>query len=98
MIKQTENPENAIAEIGRANYCGAEAFVQRDRYSMSKARCERYLRQVSSYKNWTIVRPMINTSDKRLDIVQYTFDEPIQYAKAVKVMYIADNVKDKIAH
>ena len=26
MIKQTENPENAIAEIGRANYCGAEAF------------------------------------------------------------------------
>lgn len=26
MIKQTDNPENAIAEIGRANYCGAEAF------------------------------------------------------------------------
>lgn len=74
-----------------------EAFVKRDRYSMSKARCERYLRQVSSYKNWTIVRPMINTSDKRLDIVQYTFDEPIQYAKEGKTMYIADHVKDKIA-
>lgn len=74
-----------------------ETFVQRDRYSMSKARCERYLRQVSSYKNWTIIRPMINTSDKRLDIVQYTFDEPIQYAKDGKVMYIADHVKDKIA-
>lgn len=26
MIKQTQNPANAIAEIGRANYCGAEAF------------------------------------------------------------------------
>ncbi len=26
MVKHTENPENAIAEIGRANYCGAEAF------------------------------------------------------------------------
>ena len=26
MIKQTETPENAVAEIGRANYCGAEAF------------------------------------------------------------------------
>lgn len=26
MIKQTQNPANAIAEIKRANYCGAEAF------------------------------------------------------------------------
>ena len=26
MVKQTETPESAIAEIGRANYCGAEAF------------------------------------------------------------------------
>ena len=74
-----------------------EAFVKKDRYSMSKARCERYLKQVSSYKNWTIVRPMINTSDKRLDIVQYTFDEPIQYAKEGKTMYIAEHVRNKIA-
>ncbi len=74
-----------------------EAFVKRDLYSMSKARCERYLRQVSSYKNWTIVRPMINTSEKRLDIVQYTFDEPLQFAKEGKTMYIADHVKDKVA-
>lgn len=74
-----------------------EAFVERDRYSMSKARCERYLRQVSRYKNWTIVRPMINTSDKRLDIVQYTFDEPIKYAKEGKTMYIADHVRNNVA-
>ena len=26
MIKQTQNPTNVIAEIGRAKYCGAEAF------------------------------------------------------------------------
>ena len=26
MIKQTDNSQNAIAEIGRANQCGAEAF------------------------------------------------------------------------
>ena len=52
---------------------------------------------VSRYKNWTIIRPMINTSDKRLDIVQYTFDEPIKYAKEGKTMYIADHVRHNIA-
>lgn len=72
-------------------------FVENDSYSISKSRCERYLRQVSKFKNWTIVRPMINSSDKRLDIVVYTFDEPVIYAKEGKTMYIADHVKDKVA-
>ncbi len=72
-------------------------FVKRDTYSMSKAIIERYFNFATRYKNWTIVRPMITTSDKRLDIVQYTFDEPLKWAKEGKTMYISDIVKDKYA-
>ena len=72
-------------------------FIARDAYSLSKARCERYLRSVSKYQNWTIIRPMINTSSKRFDIILNTFQSPIEYAKAGKVMYQPDICRYKIA-
>ena len=72
-------------------------FIARDAYSLSKARCERYLKYVSKYQNWTIIRPMINTSDKRFDIEIDTFQDPIEFAKRGEVMYQPENCKDKIA-
>ena len=72
-------------------------FIERYDYSLPKARCERYLKQVSKYKNWTIVRPMISSSDKRLDIIQYTFHEVIEYAMQEKTMYLPLICKDSIA-
>lgn len=74
-----------------------EDFIRRDTYSVSKGIIERYFNFATRYKNWTIVRPMITTSDKRFDIVQYTFDEPITWAKEGKTMYIADHVKNNYA-
>lgn len=74
-----------------------EEYIANDDYSLSKTRCERYLRQVSKYKNWTIVRPMINSSDKRLDIVMHTFHRVIEYAKSGKTLYAAAVCKDKVA-
>ncbi len=74
-----------------------EAFIKRDTYSVCKAILERYFNHCTRYKNWTIVRPMITTSDKRFDIVQYTFDEPVTYAKEGKTMYIPDHVKNNYA-
>lgn len=67
-----------------------ETFINNDAYSMSKARCERYLRMVSKYKNWTIIRPMINTSDKRLDIILHTFHEVLDIAKNNEILYQPD--------
>ena len=72
-------------------------FISRDAYSLSKSRCERYLKYVSKYQNWTIIRPMINTSDKRFDIVIDTFQDPIEFAKRGEVMYQPENCRDKIA-
>ena len=72
-------------------------FIENDAYSLSKARCERYLNSVSKYRNWTIIRPMINTSEKRFDIVIDTFQTPIEFAKSGEVMYQPDNCRDKIA-
>ena len=67
-----------------------ETFINNDAYSMSKARCDRYLRMVSKYKNWTIIRPMINTSDKRLDIILHTFHEVLDIAKNNEILYQPD--------
>lgn len=74
-----------------------EAFIKNDAYSLTKARGERYLNMVSKYKNWTIVRPMINTSEKRLDIVLHTFHEVLDVAKAGGVLYEPDICKDVYA-
>lgn len=73
------------------------AFIEKDAYSLSKSRCERYLNTVSKYRNWTIVRPMINTSEKRFDIVIDTFQSPIEFAKAGEIMYQPENCRDKVA-
>ncbi len=72
-------------------------FVREDDYSLPKARCERYLRQVSKYKNWTIVRPMISSSDKRLDLIQHTWHRIIEYAKEGKTLYVPEACRKNIA-
>lgn len=74
-----------------------QKFIDTDAYSLTKARCERYLRQVSKYKNWTIIRPMINSSEKRLDLVLHTFQQVVEMAKAGEVIYQPDICKDQVA-
>lgn len=77
-------------EIGRA-------FIEKDDYSIPKAICEHYLHNDSEYKNWTIIRPMINTSEKRLDLIQYTFHQILEYAKEGKVMYLPEMCRKNVA-
>lgn len=83
--------------IGQGEYADDPVFIEKDDYALSKARCERYLKYVSKQKNWTIVRPMISSSDKRLDLVQYTFHDVIDYAREGKTMYLPDLCKNKVA-
>ena len=46
-----------------------ERFLREEDYALSKSRAERFLRDNPYPKNWTIVRPVISFSDKRLDLV-----------------------------
>ena len=46
-----------------------ERFLREEDYALSKAKAERFLRDNPYPKNWTIVRPVISFSDKRLDLV-----------------------------
>lgn len=45
---------------------------QNEKYAMSKSRCERYLHAFPGRKNWTVVRPVISFSDRRLDILTHS--------------------------
>lgn len=44
-------------------------FLEKEDYALAKARAENFIRNESDAKNYTIVRPVISFSDKRLDIV-----------------------------
>lgn len=43
-------------------------FLNEEKYAVSKARCEKFLNNNECRKIWTIVRPVISFSDRRLDI------------------------------
>ena len=55
------------------------------------------MHNVDTLKNWTIVRPMINTSDKRFDIVTNTFHKVIEYAKEGKEMPVPEYCRWNVA-
>ena len=44
-------------------------LFEEETYAMSKSRSERFLADNPYPKNWTIVRPVISFSDKRMDLV-----------------------------
>lgn len=58
-----------------------EEFQQTEKYALSKARCEKYIREESETKNYTIVRPVISFSDRRLDVVTVSGHEVVEAAK-----------------
>lgn len=62
------------------------AFHNEEKYALSKSRAERYLNNNTCPKNWTIVRPVISFSDRRLDINMvsgHTVVDTVNEGKAV---------------
>ena len=47
-------------------------FLENERYAIPKAKCEDYLRNERDGEPWTIVRPVISFSDKRLDLLLFS--------------------------
>lgn len=69
-------------------------FFEREDYALPKARCEDYLRQEHAGEPWTIVRPVISFSDKRLDLLLYSRRDVLNYASQDKEMLMPNFVKN----
>lgn len=69
-------------------------FFEREDYALPKARCEDYLRQEHAGEPWTIVRPVISFSDKRLDLLLYSGRDVLNYASQDKEMLMPNFVKN----
>ncbi len=74
-----------------------EEFLKTENYALPKAGCEKYLREESGTKNWTIVRPVISFSDKRFDLVTVSGQEIIDAAKSGKTILLPKAAKNLTA-
>ena len=71
-----------------------QEFFENEDYALPKARCEDYLRQECAGEPWTIVRPVISFSDRRLDLLLYSGKDVLNYAAQDKEMLLPSLVKD----
>lgn len=58
-----------------------ENFLQTEDYAVPKSKCEKWIKTESNTNNRTIVRPVISSSDKRLDIISATRRDVITAAQ-----------------
>ena len=69
-------------------------LIDRETYAISKSKCEDFLRQEHAGENWTIVRPVISFSHRRLDLLLYSGHEVLEYAEKGLEMPMPETVKD----
>lgn len=69
-------------------------FLANEKYAVPKAKCEDYLRNQRAGEPWTIIRPVISFSDKRMDLLLFSGDRILKAAEAGKEMLLPEMVKD----
>ena len=74
-----------------------EEFLKSEDYAVPKAICEKYLREESDTKNWTVVRPIISFSDIRFDLVTVSGHEIIDAARSGKTVILPEAAKNLTA-
>lgn len=74
-----------------------EEFLQKETYALSKAKTEKFLRNESNTKNWTIVRPVISFSDRRFDIVVRSGREILNLTEEGKAVILPKQSKNLTA-
>lgn len=74
-----------------------QEFLQKETDALSKAKAEKFLREESDTKNWTIVRPVISFSDRRLDIVVRAGREIVRLAAKGEAMVLPEAAKNLTA-
>ena len=63
-------------------------------YAISKSICEDFLMNEHKGENWTIVRPVISFSQRRLDLLLYSGHEVLEFAAAGREMPMPETVRD----
>lgn len=74
-----------------------DLFHEKEIYALSKSKAERFLKDNPYPKNWTIVRPVISFSDRRLDITIVSGHAVIEYAKEKKRLPLSIKAKNLTA-
>jgi len=74
-----------------------QEFLENERYALSKARMERYIRAQEGPVNWTIVRPVISSSCRRLDIVTISGNKVLEMTRAGQTIPLPLEARDKTA-
>lgn len=72
-------------------------FHEKEDYALAKSRAERYLKNNNCPLNWTIVRPVISFSDRRLDINMVSGHTVVDAAKEGKTVCIPLEAKNLTA-
>ena len=69
-------------------------FLENEKYAVSKAKCEDYLRNEHAGEPWTIVRPVISFSDRRLDLLMYSHDRVLCAAESGEELLLPEFVRN----
>ena len=72
-------------------------FLENEKYAIPKAKCEDYLRNERSGEPWTIVRPVISFSDKRLDLLLFSGHKVLRAAQKNEALYMPEIAKNYTA-
>ena len=70
-----------------------EDFLANENYALPKAKCEDYLRNERAGEPWTIVRPVISFSDRRMDLLMYSGNVILNAAKEGRALPLPENTK-----
>ena len=74
-----------------------ERFLAKENYALAKARAEDFIINESNTKNWTIVRPVISFSNKRLDIETINQNVVLDCAREGKSLFLPKITKNLTA-
>lgn len=76
---------------------GDAEFVATEKYAISKAKLEKYLNSECKGQQWTVVRPVISFSDKRLDLVIYSKHTILEMAAEGKEIPLPEACRQVVA-
>ena len=71
-----------------------EEFLAHDAYAVPKSKCEDFLRTECAGDPWTIVRPVISFSERRLDIVMNSGRWTLAAAESGRTLILPESVRN----
>lgn len=69
-------------------------FLETETYAVPKSKCEDFLRNECKGQPWTIVRPVISFSERRLDLLLYSKHAVIEYPQTGREMILPETVRN----